>query len=154
MDSKRFIPKGTRLIGSAQLNLLKGVSVSFDTMVLPDGKQIDGVSLVALDRRAFPELNGIYFSNKSSVYGAGLAFGFLSGFAGAAQDREVTIAGSVPTPSLKNQMLGGMSAASFVVAENILRDIQNQSIEYVVVPAGEEIFIAVNGKLQMNHEGL
>lgn len=154
MDSKRFIPKGTRLIGSAQLNALQGVQVRFDTLVLPSGKQIDGVNLIALDSRAFPELNGIYFSNKDSVYGAGLAFGFLSGFAGGAQDREATIAGSVATPSLKNQMLGGLSSASFAVAESLLKDIQNHSIEYVVVPAGEEIFIAVNGKLQMNHEGL
>lgn len=153
MDRKRAIPKGTRLIGTARLNpMLKGLIVRFDTMVLPSGKQLDGLNLLALDGHAFPELSGIYFSDKATVYGSALAFGFLSGFSSAAQDRESTLSGSIPTPSLKNQVLGGLSAASFTIAEDMLKDIQDKAIEYVVLPAGEEIFVVFDQKLDVDPE--
>lgn len=154
MDRKRRIPEGTRLIGTARLNpILKGLVVKFDTMVLPSGTQIDDLSLLALDGRAFPELSGIYFSDKGEVYGSALAFGFLSGFASSAQDRESAPSGSFPSPSLKNQVLGGLSTASFGIAENLLKDIQNKAIEYVVLPAGEEIFIVFERKLNVDSSG-
>lgn len=151
MDRRRSIPKGTRLIGSARLNpVLKGLIVRFDTMVLPGGKQVDEVALLALDGKAFPEVSGIYFTDKAQVYGSALSFGFLSGFASAGQDRESTLSGSVPAPSLKNQVLGGLSMASFAIAEDLLKDIQNKAVEYVVLPAGEEIFVVFERKLDVD----
>lgn len=153
MDLKRKIPVRTRLIGSARLNpILKGLVVRFDTMVLPSNTQIDGVRLLALDQQAFPELSGIFFSDKAEVYGTALAFGFLSGFASASQDRESTLSGSVPTPSLKNQTLAGVSTASFKVAEDVLKDIQQKAIEYVVLPAGETIYVVFEEKLNVDPE--
>jgi len=153
LDRKRRIPKGTRLIGSAKLNpVLKGLIVRFDTMVLPSGKQIDGLRLLALDHRAFPELEGIFFSDKAEVYGTAMAFGFLSGFSSAGQEREATSNGSVPTPSIKNQVLGGLSAASFSVAEDMLKDIKDKAVEYVILPAGETCFVVFEEKLNVDSE--
>jgi len=121
-------------------------------MVLPSGRQIDGVKLLALDQRAFPEVEGIYFSNKGETYGTALAFGFLSGFASAGQEREQTAFGSVASPSVKNQVLGGISSASFRVAEDALKDIREKSVEFVVLPAGEECYVVFEEKFSVSPE--
>lgn len=143
MDMKRRIPARSRLIGRSRLDpVLKGVVVEFETLVLPNGIETS-LSGLALSRNALPEIEGLYFSNDLQNYGAALAFGFLSGFAGGARDREPTIFGSQPEVSLGNQVLAGLSTASFQVAEDILSDIRNRSIEYVVVPAGERVFVAL-----------
>lgn len=150
MDMKRRIPKDSRLIGRARLDpVLKGVIVDFDTLVLPGGKEtkIDGL---ALSRNALPEIDGLYFSDKLETYGTALAFGFLSGFSDAARERESTVFGSLPKESVSNQVLAGLSTASFQVADEILRDIRNSAIEYVVVPAGEPIFVALTKRYELN----
>jgi len=150
MDTVRKIPKGSRLIGRSRLNpVLKGVIVEFDTLVLPNGKETR-ISSLALSRNALPEIDGLFFSNKLETYGTALAFGFLSGFAGAAQQRTGSAFGSVPEVSLENQVLAGLSTASFQVAEDILRDIRNSAVEYVVVPAGEAIFVALTRRYEIS----
>lgn len=143
MDMVRRIPKGSRLIGRSWLNpILKGVIVEFDTLVLPNGIETS-ISGLALSRNALPEIDGLYFSNELETYGAALAFGFLSGFAAGARETEPTIFGAQPEVNLRNQVLSGLSTASFQVAEDILRDVQRRAVEYVVVPAGEKIFVAL-----------
>lgn len=143
MDSKRRIEKGSRLIGSASLDrALRGVTVKFDTLVTPRGVQYDDLALLALSDRAYPLIEGIYFSDAGAKYGTALAFGFLSGFSSAGMEREATIAGSVATPSLSNQALGGLSVASFKIAEQAMESLQDENIEHVVVPAGTDIYLA------------
>lgn len=143
MDSKRRIERGSRLIGSASLDrALKGVTVKFDTLVTPKGIQYDDLALLALSDRAYPLIEGIYFSDAGAKYGTALAFGFLSGFSSAGMEREATIAGSVATPSLSNQALGGLSVASFKIAEQAMESLQDENIEHVVVPAGTDIYLA------------
>ncbi|MCB0357345.1 MAG: TrbI/VirB10 family protein [Bdellovibrionales bacterium] len=143
MDLKRKIPKNSRLIGRSHLNpILKGVIVEFDTLVLPSGEETT-VNGLALSRNALPEIDGLYFSDSLQTYGTALAFGFLSGFSAAARDRELTTLGSQPEVSLNNQILSGLSTASFQIAEEMLRDIRNHAVEYVIVPAGEYIFVAL-----------
>ncbi|RME14064.1 MAG: hypothetical protein D6797_09710 [Bdellovibrio sp.] len=152
MDMKRRILKGSRLIGHSRLDVvLKGVIVEFDKLVLPNGKETK-ISALALSRNALPEIDGLYFSDKLQTYGTALAFGFLSGFSDAAMEREVTTLGSQPKPSLSNQILSGLSTSAFQVAEDILRDIQNRAIEYVVVPAGEPIFVALTRSYTINQD--
>jgi len=152
MDQKRKIPKGSRLIGRSHLDpILKGVIVEFDTLVVPNGME-SSISALALSRNALPELEGLYFSDRLTTYGTALAFGFLSGFSDAAREREGTAFGSQPTVSVANQVLGGLSTASFQVANDMLRDIKQNSIDFVVVPAGELIFVALTQRYQM--EGL
>jgi hypothetical protein len=142
MDSKRRIERGSRLIGTASLDrALKGVSVKFDTLVTPKGVQYDALSLLALSERAYPLIEGLYFSDAGAKYGTALAFGFLSGFSSSGMEREATIAGSMTTPSLTNQALGGLSVASFKIAEHAMESLQNENIEHVVVPAGTDIYL-------------
>jgi len=143
MDMERRIPKGSRLIGRSRLNpILKGVIVEFDTLVLPNGLETN-LSAMALSRNALPEIDGLYFSDSLETYGTALAFGFLSGFADAGRRREVTAIGTQVEESLSNQVLAGLSTAAFQVAEDILSDIRTSAVEYVVVPAGEPIFVAL-----------
>ena len=152
MDMKRRIPKGSRLIGRSHLNpILKGVVVEFETLVFPSGVET-GISGLALSRNALPEIDGLYFSDKLETYGTALAFGFLGGFANASRSREGTIYGSIPEPNLTNDVLAGVSSASFQVAEDILRDVRERSVEYVVVPAGEQIFVALTRRYELNQE--
>jgi hypothetical protein len=153
MDMKRKIPKGSRLIGRARLNsVLKGVVVEFETLVLPNGIETL-ITGLALSRNALPEIDGLYFSNRNITYGTALAFGFLSGYADAAKARQVTVFGSVPDVSVENQVLGGLSTASFQVANEILQDIRTHAVEYVVVPAGERIFVALTRRYDVNQKG-
>lgn len=151
MDMKRRIPKGSRLIGRSRLNpILKGVIVEFDTLVLPNGIETS-LSGLALSRNALPEIDGLYFSDDLQNYGAALAFGFLSGFADASRTKEPTPLGyQVPEDSVSNKVLSGLSTASFQVAENILQDIRSKAIEYVVVPAGEPVFVALTRRYDLN----
>lgn len=150
MDMKRKIPKGSRLIGRSHLNpILKGVIVEFDTLVLPNGIETS-INGLALSHNALPEIDGLYFSDDLQNYGTALAFGFVSGFADAAQKRQPTVYGYQPEDSVSNQVLSGLSTASFQVAESILQDIRSRSIEYVVVPAGEPIFVALTRRYNVN----
>lgn len=143
MDTKRRIEKGSRLIGSASLDrVLKGVTVKFDTLVTPKGVQYDDLGLLALSEKAYPLVEGIYFSDAGSKYGTALAFGFLSGFSSAGMEREATPNGSVATPSLTNQALGGLSVASFKIAEQAMDSLKDAGVEHVVVPAGTDIYLA------------
>lgn len=149
MDMKRRIPKSSRLIGSARLNpILKGVIVEFNTLVLPDGRETT-VSGLALSRNALPEIEGLYFSDDLERYSTAMAFGFLSGFSNAAQEREPTIFGSQPVPSVGNQVLSGLSTASFEIADEMLREIKDRAVEYVVVPAGDAIFVALTSRYEI-----
>ncbi len=149
MDMERRIPKGSRLIGRSRLNpVLKGVIVEFDTLVLPDGIETQ-ISGLALSRNALPEIDGLFFSDRLQTYGTALAFGFLSGFADAGRRREVTPMGARLEESLSNQVLAGLSTASFQVAEDLLRDIRNSAVEYVVVPAGEPVFVALTRRYEL-----
>lgn len=153
MDLKRRIKKGSRLIGRSRLNpILKGVVVEFQTIVSPNGNETR-LSGLALSRNALPEVDGLYFSDDLQNYGVALAFGFLSGFADAARKREVTIIGSQPEVTLSNQVLAGLSTASFQVAEEILRDVRSQAVEYVVVPAGEPVFVVLTRRLVLAKRG-
>lgn len=146
IDHKRKIQKNSRLIGQAYLNpILKGVVVEFSKIVLPTGKE-NNIKALALSRNALPELEGLYFSDDLEKYSTALAFGFLSGFANAAQDREPTIYGATPKQSVNNQVLSGLSVASFQVAEEILRDVRQRAVEYVVVPAGKSVFVALTNR--------
>ena len=152
MDSKRRIPKGSRLIGRSRLNsVLKSVIVEFETLVLPEGIETS-IAGMALSRNALPEIEGLYFSNRNVTYGTALAFGFLSGYADSARSRQLTFYGAVPEVSVENQVLGGLSAASFQVANEILQDIRARAIEYVVVPAGERVFVALTRRYEMNQK--
>lgn len=153
MDMKRRIPKGSRLIGRSRLNpTLKGVIVEFETLVLPNGIETS-IAGLALSRNALPEIEGLYFSDKGLTYGTALAFGFLSGFADAARTRQISFWGSVPEVTLDNQVLAGLSTASFQVANEILNDIRQSAVEYVVVPAGEMIFVALTRRYDVNQKG-
>jgi|GEM_PF-5039465 len=152
MDSIRKIPLGSKLIGTAQLNpLLKGVVVRFNKLVSPKGLEYNLNSL-ALSKDAFPELEGIYFSDDLEKYSTAMAFGFLSGFANAAQDRESSFFGPVPKTTVGNQVLNGLSTASFQVAQSMLDDIRNRAVEYVVIPAGEKIFVALQSRFNLDPE--
>lgn len=152
LDFKRRILKGSRLIGRARLNpVLRGVIVEFDKLVLPNGMETN-MNGLALSRNALPEIDGLYFSDSLQNYGAALAFGFLGGYTRASQQNFPTIYGFVPEPNLKNQALGGLSMASFQLSEEILRDIRARSIEYVLVPAGEPVFVALTQKYNVNQE--
>lgn len=143
MDMKRRVPKSSRLIGRSRLNpVLKGVIVEFDTLVLPNGIETP-ISGLGLSQNALPEIEGLFFSNKLETYGAALAFGFLSGFASGAEVLQPTVLGGIPNVSLNNQVLSGLSNGSFQVAQSMLLDVQNRAIEYVVVLAGEQIFVAL-----------
>lgn len=153
MDMTRRIPKGSRLIGRSHLNtVLKGVIVEFETLVLPNGIETN-INGLALSRNALPEIDGLYFSNRDTTYGTALAFGFLSGFADAGRTRQINLLGSVPEVTVNNQVLGGLSTASFQVANEILNDIRQHAIEYVVVPAGERIFVALTRRYDVNQKG-
>lgn len=150
MDMKRKIPKGSRLIGTSRLNpVLKGVIVEFQTLVLPRGIETQ-LSGLALSRNALPEIDGLYFSDDLQNYGTALAFGFLSGFADAAREGQAAFFGFRPDQTLSNQVLAGLSTASFQVAEEILRDIRDRAIEYVVIPAGEPVFVALTRRYSIN----
>ncbi|MBX3023013.1 MAG: hypothetical protein KF799_15160 [Bdellovibrionales bacterium] len=153
MDSKRRIAKGSRLIGRSRLNpVLKGVVVEFDTIVSPAGLE-SSINGLALSRNALPEIEGLYFSDKILRYGTAMAFGFLSGFADAGREREYSILGSRPQVNVGNQALAGLSIASFQVADEILRDIQASAVEYVVVPAGERVFVVLTRRYEINQGG-
>lgn len=146
MDAKRRIPRGSRLIGRSHFDpLLKGVVVEFSTIVSPKGME-SSLNALALSRNALPEIEGLYFSDRMTNYGTALAFGFLSGFAGGAREGQYTLVGYQPDVSLSNQVLTGLSAASFQVANQIMSDIRSNALEYVVVPAGEEVFVVLTQK--------
>ena len=143
MDSVRLIPKGSRLIGHSRLNpVLKNVTIEFETLVLPSGIETPLTGL-ALSQGALPAIDGLYFSNRDVTYGTALAFGFLSGFSGAARTQQATALGPVPEVNVGNQALAGLSVASFQVANQIINDIRANATEYVVVPAGEHIFVVL-----------
>lgn len=153
MDMKRRIPKGSGLVGSAHLDtVLKGVVVTFEKLILPNGIETN-IAGLALSRNALPEIEGLYFSNRDVTYGTALAFGFLSGYADAAKTRQATIWGSQPEVTVENQVLSGLSTASFQVANQILNDIRQQAIEYTVVPASERIFVALTRRYDVNQKG-
>lgn len=153
MDLKRRILPSSRLIGSSHFDpILKAVIVEFNTLVSPSGME-SPLSGLALSRNALPEIEGLYFSDKLVNYGTALAFGFLSGFAGAGRERESTIFGSQPEVSIGNQVLSGLSVASFQVANQILNDIRSRSIEYVVVPAGERVFVVLTRRYDIAQNG-
>lgn len=150
MDFERRIPKGSRLIGRSRLNpVLRGVIVEFETLVLPDGRETRLDSL-ALSRDALPEIDGLYFSDKLQTYGSALAFGFLSGLSDAGRRRRPGIIGDYVEDTLSNQVLAGLSTATFQIAEELLRDIDRRSVEYVVVPSGEPIFVVLTRRYEVN----
>jgi hypothetical protein len=150
MDSKRFIQKGSRLIGRARLNpVLKGVMVEFYRLVNPQGLE-SSITALALSETVFPELEGLFFSNDLERYSTALAFGFLSGFSDAAKDRSQSILGTFEAPTWRNRVLNGVSTASFQIAEDLIREIREKAIEYVIVPAGENIFIALTNRYVMD----
>lgn len=155
IDMKRRIPKGSRLVGRSRLNtILKGVIVEFDTLVLPNAIETS-INGLALSRNALPEIDGLYFSDNLQNYGTALAFGFLSGFSDAAQTSQPNVFGYNQTEqSVSNQVLSGVSVASFQVAEDILRDIRTKAVEYVVVPAGEPIFVALTSRYDLNQKDM
>lgn len=147
MDMKRRIPRKTRLIGRATYDpTLKGVNVRFETITSPSGQQYDNLELLALSKQAWPLIEGIVFDDSGVQMGAALGFGFLSGFASGAQDREASVFGSVTQPSVKNQVLSGLSVASFQVAEQAIEKMKSQAFEYVVVPAGMPIYVLFDKK--------
>lgn len=153
MDMKRRIQIGSRLIGRSRLNpVLKGVIVEFDTLVSPTGIE-SRLSGLALSKNALPEIEGMYFSDRMTNYGTALAFGFLSGFADAARTRDITLLGPTPRVNTSNQVLAGLSTASFQVADEILRDIRSSAIEYVVVPAGEQVFVVLTQRYDVAQGG-
>lgn len=153
LDSLRRIERGTRLIGSARLDpILRGVVVKFNRLVTPKGKEYP-VQVLALSHELFPQLEGIYFSNQLETYSSILAFGFLGGFADSARKREPSVFGQIPTPDLTNNLLTGASTASFRVMEEMIRDIQQRAIEYVVVPAGEPIFLVFEQQFEIPESG-
>jgi hypothetical protein len=153
MDSFRRIDRGTRLIGSARLDpILRGVVVRFNRLVTPRGQEFP-VQILALSHELFPQLEGIYFSNQLETYSSILAFGFLGGFADSARKREPSIFGQVPTPDLTNNLLTGASTASFRVMEEMIRDIQKRAVEYVVVPAGEPVFLVFEQQFEIPQGG-
>lgn len=140
-DSVRSIPVGSRLVGRAQLNpLLKGVMVRFHTLVTPRGIEYP-VSVIALSKDLFAELNGIYFSNDVETYGAILAFGAVEGFANASRDYDNRFLVPTGEKSVSNNVWAGVSGASFRLTEQLLQEIQNRRVEYVVVPSGDKIFL-------------
>lgn len=154
IDSVRRIPKETRLLGRAKLNpVLKGVVVEFNRMINPERTQEADLSALALSRTALPELEGFYVRDDAEKYGSALAFGFLGGFSEAAKTRRETPFGTFEEPSLSNQVLSGVSTASFRVAEEMIRDLRERSVEYVILPAGVPIFVALTQKLEMKPEG-
>jgi hypothetical protein len=153
MDMKRRIARGSRLIGRSHFDpVLKGVIVEFNTIVSPAGIE-SSLSSLALSRNALPEIEGLYFSDRLTNYGTALAFGFLSGFADASREREFTLLGSQPEVSVGNQVLSGLSLASFQVADQIMSDIRSHSIEYVVVPAGEQVFVVLTRRYDVVQGG-
>lgn len=153
MDMKRKILRGSRLIGRSHFDpILKGVVVEFTTVVSPSGIE-SSVSGLALSRNALPEIEGLYFSDKLVNYGTALAFGFLAGFADAGRSQAVTVVGPVPEVTMANQVLAGLSASSFQVANQILSDIRTNSIEYVIVPAGERVFVVLTRRYDIAQEG-
>jgi len=156
MDSRRRIPAGTRVICKGALNFgLKGVVVRCSRIVLPNGREHDGLNLLALSQKtATPLVDGIHFSDAGTNMATALGFGFLSGFSGAAQEREATVLGSVTKSSLKNQVLGGLSVASFQIAEDALKRAQSEAISYVVVPAGTAIYLIFEQKWNIPKGGL
>ena len=142
----RRIPAGSRLIGRASLNYaIRGVDVRFQTLVSPKGREYP-ISVLALSKQLFGELNGIFFSNDMETYSTIMAFGFINGFADAAKERESTVLGQVTKDTVGNKALSGLGSASFQVADEIISDIRNKAIDYVVVPAGERIFAVFTEK--------
>jgi hypothetical protein len=140
-DPVRSIPVASRLIGRAQLNpLLKGVMVRFHTLVTPRGIEYP-VSILALSKDLFAELNGIYFSNDVETYGAILAFGAVEGFANASREYDNRFLVPTPNKSVSNNVWAGVSGASFRLTEQLLQEVQNRRVEYVVVPSGDRIFL-------------
>lgn len=155
MDSRRRIPQKTRLIGRATYDpTLKGINVRFETITSPNGKQFDDLDLLALSKQAWPLIKGIVFDDTGVQMGAALGFGFLSGFASGAQDREASVFGTVAQPSVKNQVLSGLSVASFQVAEQAMEKMKSQAFEYVIVPAGMPIYVLFNKKWEIPEGGL
>lgn len=149
MDSVRRIPRNSRLIGTARLNpMLKGVVVRFHTLVSPNGKEYS-ISLLALSRELFPELEGIYFSDELQTYSSIFAFGFLGGFADAARQRDPSFVGPMPREDLQNRMLEATSSASFEVMDEMIRDVRERAVEYVIVPAGEDIFVVFDRRFDI-----
>lgn len=141
-DPVRSIPVGSRLIGRAQLNpLLKSVAVKFHTLVTPRGLEFP-VSIIALSNKLFGELNGIYFSNDAETYGAILAFGAVEGFANSAREYDRGFLYPTAEKSVSNNVWAGVSGASFRLTEDLIREVQNRRVEYVVVPSGDKIFVA------------
>jgi len=152
LDAARRIPKGSRLIGSARLDaVLKGVIVRFHLIVSPKGIEYP-ISLLALSPELFPELEGIYFTNELETYSGILALGFIEGFADAARDREQTVFGGRPRTNLKNNLLGGISTASFRVAEDIIGDVRRRAVEYVVVPSGKPLYVVFDRRFVVKAE--
>lgn len=150
MDPERQIRQGSRLLGGARLNpVLKGVIVDFTLLVDPAGKE-HNIDALALSRNALPELEGLHFSNELENYSAALAFGFISGLSEAAQERDYTVFGPRPRITVENQLLHGLSTASFQVAEELIRDVRERAIEYVVIPAGENIFVALQRRYEID----
>lgn len=140
------IPVGTRLIGRAQMNTaLRSVDVRFTTLVSPNGREYPA-QLLALSKSLFAELNGIFFSNDLETYSSVMAFGFIEGFSQAAKERETTIIGQIAKDNLTNKTLDGVGSASFRVAEEMIKDIREKSVEYIVVPSGEEIYAVFTDK--------
>lgn len=155
MDSRRRIPKGTKLIGRATYDpTLKGVNVRFETMTSPNGIQYDDLDLLALSENAWPMIEGIVFDDTGVQMGTALGFGFLSGFASGGQERETTPFGSAPQASVKNQVLSGLSVASFQVAEQAMERMKSQAFEYVIVPAGMPIYVLFNRRWELPQGGV
>jgi len=154
MDSRRRIPRSTRLIGSARLNpMLRSVVVRFNKMVTPQGIE-HPVNILALSHELFPELEGIYFTNELETYSSIMAFGFLGGFAEASRPRDRTIFGREATQDLTGNLLHGASTASFRVMEEMIQDIRRRAVEFVIVPAGEPIFLVFEQRFVVPDKGL
>lgn len=145
-NPSRRIPAGSRLIGRARMNLaLRSVDVNFTTLVSPRGREY-AINALALSNNLFAQLNGIFFSNELETYSTIMAFGFVEGFADAARSRQSTIIGDVTKENLRNQVLDGVGQSSFRVAEELIRDIRDNAVEFVVVPSGEMIFAVFTEK--------
>ena len=153
MDMNRKIAKGSRIIGRARLDtILKGVVVEFDKLVTPGGEETS-IEAIALSSDALPQIEGLYVSDSMQNYGAVLAFGFLGGFANASRRTYPTVWGPIPNDNIPNQVLSGFSRASFQLTDDVFREIRARSVEYVLVPSGKDIFIALVQQYAMNQGG-
>jgi hypothetical protein len=75
----------------------------------------------------------------------------MQGFSDGYKQTEPSVWGPVAKSNVTNQVLSGVSSASFRITEEMINEVRNRRVEYVVIPAAESIYLVFDKRFVLKN---